>query len=41
MAEYIHEQSGVRVSVSDEKELGVGFAPVDEKSKPKTGKKSD
>lgn len=29
MAEYIHTQSGARVSVADGKELGVGFVPVD------------
>lgn len=29
MAEYIHTQSGARVSVADGKELGVGFEPVD------------
>lgn len=28
MAEYIHTQSGARVSVADGKELGVGFEPV-------------
>lgn len=28
MAEYIHTQSGARVSVADGKELGVGFTPV-------------
>lgn len=35
MAEYIHTQSGARVSVADGKELGVGFEPVSaEKPKP-------
>ena len=35
MAEYIHTQSGARVSVADGKELGVGFEPVKvEKPKP-------
>ena len=29
MAEYIHTQSGARVSVADGKELGVGFNLVD------------
>ncbi|MCW2287033.1 hypothetical protein EDF60_1684 [Leucobacter luti] len=28
MTEYIHTQSGARVSVADGKELGVGFVPV-------------
>ena len=36
MAEYIHTQSGARVSVADGKDLGVGFEPVPEKP---TGKK--
>ncbi len=27
MAEYIHTQSGARVSVADGKELGMGFTP--------------
>lgn len=35
MAEYIHTQSGARVSVADGKELGVGFEPV-KVEKPKT-----
>lgn len=30
MAEYIHTQSGARVSVADGKELGVGFVLADE-----------
>lgn len=35
MADYIHTQSGVRVSVADGKELGVGFEAVPvKKSKP-------
>jgi hypothetical protein len=35
MADYIHTQSGARVSVADGKELGVGFEPVDApRSKP-------
>lgn len=29
MADYIHTESGARVSVADGKELGVGFTPVD------------
>ena len=29
MAEYIHTQSGARVSVADGKQLGVDFVPVD------------
>lgn len=32
MAEYIHTQSGARVSVADGKELGVGFVLADEVS---------
>lgn len=36
MADYIHTQSGARVSVADGKELGVGFELVVEKP---TGKK--
>lgn len=39
MAEYIHVQSGSRVSVADDKKLGAGFVPA-EKPKPKTDKKS-
>ena len=31
MPDYIHTQSGARVSVADGKELGVGFEPVVEK----------
>ena len=35
MADYIHTQSGARVSVADGKELGVGFEPVEApRSKP-------
>lgn len=30
MAEYIHDQSGARVSVADGKVLGVGFTPIGE-----------
>lgn len=32
MAEYIHTQSGARVSVADGKQLGVGFTLVDGRS---------
>lgn len=39
MADYIHEQSGARVSVADGKELGVGFRPVGEPKTPKEPKK--
>lgn len=40
MAEYIHTQSGAHVSVSDDKELGEGFQPV-EKPKRTQKDKSD
>lgn len=35
MAEFIHDQSGVHVSVADGKSLGVGFTPVEKPEKPK------
>lgn len=36
MAEFVHTQSGVRVSVADGKTLGAGFTPVE---KPKSAEK--
>lgn len=39
MADYIHTQSGARVSVADGKELGVGFEPVEVQKPKPTGKK--
>ena len=37
MAEYIHDQSGARVSVADGKVLGVGFTPVGDESSGEPG----
>lgn len=39
MADYIHTQSGARVSVADGKELGVGFQPVEVEKPKQAGKK--